>query len=383
MKNQKGPRSYDGLAGSVAASGIESARMMSDSATRQAPRPAGSVKLEGIMKSLFNFLSLVLLVGSLFADVPVERKLPQLPPNQSMSQDVVLRDRPINDQPSAPPRIIVPLILPGVDDPGAPPKVDDPNSPPKANRPRRSPSLFYRMGPIGELHMVGGTLPSEPPPYLGPVIRPYVDRPTPVPVRSAYPLSRDASGGNRDADVLGPDQPVVTPRSIMPVEDPRLVKPKSGQQIVDPIEKPVKSPDRIPIAIGEDVPGPRHSPQSPPNNLYPDNVGPDYPPQYVGVQEGGPGAGLDMTRPGPSVRIPEPFFRNLIRVHFGPGASRVPVTGKLFDMNGRLVFSQQIQGGQSVSFSGARLASLPSGSYILQIDCRDPSKYLVRVQKVE
>jgi hypothetical protein len=368
----KGLRFYDRRARNTVARGIESARMTVSVTTRQAPRPAGHVRSEVKMKSLFALLFLVLFAGVAVADVPAERKLPQYPPSDLLVQNIFPSDRPANDQPSAP-RILMPFIMPGVDDPSSPPGVDDPNAPPKANRPGRSPSRFARNGLIGELDMV----------------------------RQLRPADR--------------------PRSIMPVQDPRINDPRSGPRFVYPVKKPLKSPDRGPIGIDEDIPVPRHFPQFPPNNPNPDRVrpgqpvsgGPIVPPRYVmpvqppppgpsdepyvghpdnqgsefplylGLRNRGPDAGLDMTRPGPKVEVPGPVFRNLIQVHFGHGASRVPVTGRLFDMNGRLVYSKRVQGGPSVSFSGARLASLPAGNYVLQLDCGGPSKYVVRLSKAE
>lgn len=313
------------------------------------------------MKSLFGLFALVLVAGSVFADVPVERKLPQLPPNYPYL-DQSEPDKPIGDLP----RLIMPVMPPdrGFVDP---PPVRDPRIGEIGQ------AIASVPGPFSDLRSI---LPVEPRAIDDPMPGPRYELEIPIPVRSPergrYAISDDVPGPRRypmpppnnnlleqpKVDRPINDEPVRAPRIIMPV-----MFPGQDQNLPPPVDRPRLGPNRPAQYSGD-----------------PDEIGSDDP-LYLGVEERGVKTGIDMTDPGPWV--PNPVFRNRIAVNFGPNANRLPVIGKLFDMNGRMVYSDQVRAGSTVVFSGARLGSLSAGNYILQLDCGDQPKYVVKVQKAE
>lgn len=316
------------------------------------------------MKSLFGLFALVFIVGSVFADVPAERRLPQPPPNFQYL-DQTEPDKPIRDLPR--------LIMP----------VEPPNRsvimPPPIDRPR------FELGGPGyapDGHNVNG------PAYVldeEPIYVPRgIDDPMPGP-RFEFPLEEPVRSPSRSPygigdDVPGPRHYPMPPPSNNILEQPKVDRPINDEPVRAPrIIMPVIFPDK-----DQNMPPPVDEPTPPPNDPPyvgdPDSQGSDDP-MYLGIEERGLTGGLDMTDPGPW--IPNPVFRDRITVNFGPNANRIPVIGKLFDMNGRLVYSDQVRAGSSISFSGARLASLSAGSYILQLDCGDGPQYGMKVQKAE
>jgi hypothetical protein len=80
-------------------------------------------------------------------------------------------------------------------------------------------------------------------------------------------------------------------------------------------------------------------------------------PLGIGGQPDGPG------------RIPivlPPVFRDRIDVRFGPGFGRLYGQVRLYDMNGRIVLAQPFSADGSLS---VKAGALPSGSYLLELDC--------------